>query len=234
VRELVVRIRHIASIVRDRFSADTWRILNQLQIDSRTRPGRIPLANALTLLNTLIMDLGAFSGMEMENMTRGHGWRFLDFGRRLERGANLVGVVRAMLSLEMKLSAMLEPLLEIADSSMTYRRRYFAQAQLPSVLDLLVADQGNPRSLAFQLNALTDHAANLPRDPDASAVLAEQRLQALTAALRDADLPGLARACEQGDTEALAKWIDQFLNGLLALSDELTHFYFSLTVARVS
>jgi uncharacterized circularly permuted ATP-grasp superfamily protein/uncharacterized alpha-E superfamily protein len=234
VRELVVRIRHIASIVRDRFSADTWRILNQLQIDSRTRPGRIPLANALTLLNTLIVDLGAFSGMEMENMTRGHSWRFLDFGRRLERGANLIGVLRAMLSLESSITAALEPLLEIADSSMTYRRRYFAEAQLPSVLDLLVADQGNPRSLAFQLNALRDHAANLPRDSDAPAVLAEQQIRTLIAVLHEADLQSLAQACEHGDVEALAKWIDQFRVGLSALSDELTRFYFSLSVARAS
>jgi uncharacterized circularly permuted ATP-grasp superfamily protein/uncharacterized alpha-E superfamily protein len=234
VRELVVRIRHISSIVRDRFSADTWRILNQLQIGSHTRPGGIPLANALSLLNTLIVDLGAFSGMEMENMTRGHGWRFLDFGRRLERGANLVGVIRAMLSLESDMTAALEPLLEIADSSMTYRRRYFAEAQLPSVLDLLVADQGNPRSLAFQLNALTDHAANLPRDPDTPALFAEQRIQTLIAVLHEVDLKSLAQACEHGDAKVLAKWIEQFRVGLSALSDELTLFYFSLSVARAS
>ena len=76
--------------------ANAWRenrrLLNQVQMDARSRrSGRLPLANALALLNTLIMDLAAFSGMEMENMTRGHGWLFLDFGRRLERGANLHG-----------------------------------------------------------------------------------------------------------------------------------------------
>ena len=235
VRDLVLRIRHLASIVRDRFSADTWRILNQLQLDSRTKPGRIPLANALALLNTLIMDLAAFSGMEMENMTRGHGWRFLDFGRRLERAAKLVGVVHAALRPDIKTGSVLEPLLEIADSSMTYRRRYFAQAQLASVLDLLLADAGNPRSLAFQLAALTAHATQLPRDPRAPAVLAEvRRLNHLTTVLRDADLPALARAREAGDAAATAAWLDQFVTGLVALSDELTHYYFSLTVARVS
>jgi uncharacterized alpha-E superfamily protein len=235
VRELCLRIRHIVSTVRDRFSLDTWRILNQLQLDSRTRPRRIPLANALALLNKLIIDLAAFSGMEMENMTRGHGWRFLDFGRRLERSTRLVGVVRAALSAEIKTSAVLEPLLEIADSSMTYRRRYFAQAQLPWVLDLLLADASNPRSLAFQLDALTEHAANLPRDPRAPPVLAEQRrLAGLTATLREADLPALTLARENGDTAPLARWLDQFVAGLSGLSDELTHFYFSLTVARVS
>ena len=58
VRELGLRIRHLITIVRDRFSVDTWRILNQLQSDSRMRPGRIPLANSLALLNTLRNRLG--------------------------------------------------------------------------------------------------------------------------------------------------------------------------------
>ena len=33
--------------------------------------------------------LAAFNGMAAENMTRNHGWRFLDMGRRLERAFNL-------------------------------------------------------------------------------------------------------------------------------------------------
>jgi hypothetical protein len=44
-------------------------------------------------LNRMITDLAAFSGMEMENMTRGHGWRFLDVGRRLERAMNATSLV---------------------------------------------------------------------------------------------------------------------------------------------
>jgi uncharacterized alpha-E superfamily protein len=235
VRELGLRIRHIMSVVRDRFSGDTWRILNQLQTDSRTRPGRIPLANALSLLNTLIVDLAAFSGMEMENMTRGHGWRFLDFGRRLERGANLIKLLRGGLSAEAKSPAVLEPLLEIADSSMTYRRRYLAQAQLPSLLDLLIADVGNPRSLAFQLNALTEHAANLPRYEKASAANGEEeRLAEMTELLENGDIGELARLYAQGQVEPLHDWLNAFGAGLIALSDDLTHHYFSLTVARVS
>ena len=61
------RVRSLASVVRDRFSSDTWSILNKLNIDARSRPRRIPLADALGLLNTIIVDLSAFSGMEMEN-----------------------------------------------------------------------------------------------------------------------------------------------------------------------
>ncbi len=235
VRELVLRIRHIASIARDRFSSDTWRILNQLQLDSRTRPGRIPLANALALLNTLIMDLGAFSGMEMENMTRGHGWRFLDLGRRLERAMNLTRLVHSAVAVEASTPGTLEPLLEIADSVMTYRRRFFSQAQLPSVLDLLIAEQGNPRSLSFQINALSEHASNLPRDTSGSSGTAEQlRISELLARIADADLLELSRPAKEGSPPAIADWLAQFDTEFSSLSEELTQHYFSLTVARVS
>ena len=94
-RQTLSRVRSLASVVRDRFSSDTWSILNKLNIDARSRPRRIPLADALALLNTMIVDLSAFSGMEMENMTRGLGWRFLDFGRRLERAVQIVQLFRA-------------------------------------------------------------------------------------------------------------------------------------------
>ena len=119
---------------------------------------------------------------------------------------------------------------------MTYRRRYLAQAQLPSVLDLLVADRGNPRSLAFQLHALTEHAANLPRYENASAANGEQRrLEELTIDLRNGDIAELSRLTRDGQGET-ARSIGSVScgAGLTALSDDLTHHYFSLTVARVS
>ena len=63
---------------------------------------------------------------------------------------------------------MLEPLLEIADSSMTYRRRYFARPQLAPVLDLLLLDDTNTRAVAFQLAARVGaHAASAARSQGA-------------------------------------------------------------------
>ena len=53
-------------------------------------------------------------------------------------------------------------LLEVADSSMTYRSRYFTTLQPEPVLDLLMADENNPRSLAFQLADLGEHFDRLP------------------------------------------------------------------------
>ena len=125
--------------------------------------------DVLVQLNRMITDLAAFSGMEMENMTRGHGWRFLDIGRRLERSANLTRPAAGGADGRAPRTApMLGPLLEIADSTMTYRRRYFAQPQLAPVLDLLCSptDQ-HPRRWRSSWRRSPDHVDQLPRDPGA-------------------------------------------------------------------
>ena len=188
LRQTLNELRRIAAVVRDRLSIDTWRILNQLHQDLRLRHGRVQFDDVLAHLNRMITDLAAFSGMEMENMTRGHGWRFLDVGRRLERAMNATSLLRQALSAGPSDNAVLEPLLEIADSSMTYRRRYFARPQLSPVLDLLLLDDTNTRAVAFQLAAVSEHIRHLPRDPKAPSPTREERLiDQAVATLRQVD-----------------------------------------------
>jgi uncharacterized alpha-E superfamily protein len=228
-------VRRIASSVRDRLSVDTWRILNQLRQDFRLRHGRIQLDDVLTHLNRMIGDLAAFSGMEMENMTRGHGWRFLDIGRRLERSVNLAALVRVSLGLGESSHLMLGPLLEIADSAMTYRRRYFEQPQLAPVLDLLLADETNARSLAFQLAQLTDHVEELPRDERAPSPTQEHRIiTRMTGALAAADLEALGQPRADHDWPALDVLLQSFDDDLRALSNAITFYYFSHAELRIS
>src|SRR5206468_5983650 len=176
LRRMLNEIRRIAAAVRDRLSEDTWRVLNQLYHDFRLRHGRIQFDDVLVHLNRMMTDLAAFGGM-MENTMRGHGWRFLDIGRRLERSINLTTLLRTTLVDEAaEPTAILEPLLEIADSSMTYRRRYFATPQLSPVLDLLLADHANARGLLFQLAMLAEQLHQLPHDPRAPSPTSEERL----------------------------------------------------------
>jgi uncharacterized alpha-E superfamily protein len=221
-------------MVRDRLSVDTSRILNQLDRDFRLRHGRIQFDDVLVHLNQTITDLAAFSGMEMENMTRGHGWRFLDIGRRLERAINMAGLVRRAVAVRPSEAAMLEPLLEIADSSITYRRRYFARPQLLLVLDLLLLDRTNARALGFQLDLLAAHVRQLPRDPRAPSPTREEQLMAVAeGALRDADLDALGSRGADGRFTALVGLLDLMQETLIALSDTITRFYFSHGEQRV-
>jgi uncharacterized circularly permuted ATP-grasp superfamily protein/uncharacterized alpha-E superfamily protein len=235
MHESIDELRRIASSVRDRLSIDTWRILNQLRQDFRIRHGRVQLDDVLMHLNRMISDLAAFSGMEMENMTRGHGWRFLDIGRRLERAVNMSELLRASVTSGVPYHQMLSPLLEVADSSMTYRRRYFAQPQLPPVLDLLMADETNARSLAFQLAQLDDHVNGLPRDERAPSPTKEQRVMArLTGTLSGAELDALGTPGPDGTFPALVALLKGVEGDLRELSDTITYFYFSHAELRVS
>jgi len=235
LRSTLNEVRRLAGVVRDRLSIDTWRILNLLHQDLRLRHGRIQFEEVLVHLNRIITDLAAFSGMEMENMTRGHGWRFLNLGRRLERSLNLVGVLRGALAVAHTADgAIVEPLLEIADSSMTYRRRYYAQPRIAPALHLLLADETNTRGLAFQLAAVSEHILRLPRDPGAPSPTREEQL---IAHARDT----LARAetvASQAWSENTAAVLEELLGSmegdLKAMSDTIAYFYFSHAELRVS
>ena len=96
------QVRSVAWLLRDRISGDAWRILNQLdqQFSSPPPPEPMRISGAQALLDQAIITLSAFSGLVMESMTRGDGWRFLDIGRRLERAVQMVDMLRYGLGYE--------------------------------------------------------------------------------------------------------------------------------------
>jgi len=235
VRDILVQLRYITTAVRDRLSNDTWRIFQRLQGDGQLTGRESTLSDVPARLNTLVVDLAAFSGMEMENMTRGHAWRFLEIGRRIERSINLLKMVRAALHAGPSQPAVLAPLLEVADSVMTYRRRYFEQVHLATALDLLLADESNPRSLAFQVETLHEHVEFLPRDRWSRTEPQEERaLMLVSELLHGTDLSALAVGAEAGEIEDLDHFLSRLSEGLCAVSDHLTYRYFSHAVVRAS
>lgn len=235
LRRTLGEVRRLAASVRDRLSVDTTRILNQVQQDFRIRHGRIQYDEVLAHLNRIITDFAAFSGMEMENMTRGHGWLFLNTGRRLERAINMTALVSHAVVVRPSVESTLEPLLEVADSSMTYRRRHFARPSLPFVLDLLLADPTNARSLAFQVDVLTSHMRQMPHDPLAPSPTKEERIvEEIAALLRDADLDVLSIREGSPPYAALRELLTTMQDQLEMLSNTITHYYFAHGEQRVS
>ena len=235
IHDLMGRIRQNASAVRDRFSGDTWRILGRLAPGTSEPPARQSIAHALGMIQDLILNLAAFNGLEMENMTRGPGWRFLDSGRRLERGSSVVGLVTATAFIPGPSDVLLGLLLEIADSVMTHRRRYFSSARWPDVLEILIREVSNPRSLAFQLAALRNHLDALSGElgvgvDDRWVVLIEGLQNRITCADFDRISPRIDAACP----ESLVGLMETCSQGLAGLSDDLNHRYFSHTLPRIS
>ncbi|WP_285295217.1 circularly permuted type 2 ATP-grasp protein [Aureimonas altamirensis] len=150
----------IASRIRDRFSPDGWRVLSEIPpLLAEARPATH--AEAAAVANGILGRLSGFTGLVEENMYRLNGWRFLQCGRRIERGIafceSLADLVRPDLGDEA-----LDAILELADSRLTYRRRYSVELWRHAVLDLSVLDPLNPRSVTFLAEELDSIIHALP------------------------------------------------------------------------
>lgn len=151
-----------AGQIRDRFSPDGWLALADLRKTARAFAARVqPGDDATRSMTVLLRKLAGFSGLVHENMYRFAGWRFLEIGRRLERGIQMAGIV-SWFTREDAPEGALEMLLEIGDSVMTHRRRYSVSAGTNSYIDLLILDPLNPRSILFQVTELREQLEKLP------------------------------------------------------------------------
>jgi uncharacterized alpha-E superfamily protein len=230
------RIHRMASLVRDRLSPDTWRAVNHLlqAVQAIGSGEQLLLDDALSGLNNLVLASEALNGLVMENMTRGLGWRFVDFGRRLERAVHVLDLLGGVSSNgQAPSNAGLDVLLEISDSSMTYRSRYLSAPQFAPVWDLLLVDESNPRSLGFQLTALADHIDMLAAHRRAAFLGPEQRLTVwLTGAVRTAEIERLCVADEDGEIRQLEIFMETLRSKLWELSEEVTRQYFTHSNGR--
>jgi len=226
-------LRSTAAQVRDRLSVDGWRIVNQLNLSAlfpwKPQTGR--LGDLVLLLNQVLNLLAVLSGLGTESMTRGLGWRFLDMGRRIERALQTLRLFRrTLVSAATETTPLLEAILEICDSSMTYRWRYRSTLQLEPVLDLLLIDDSNPRSVGYQFNSLSEHVVLLPASVDDPTHIAEQKIMlAAQAAIRLTDVDGLCEPDQFGERDRLESLLEQLENQLRSLSDEITHHYLTHT-----
>jgi len=233
IHDLLGRVRYNAFALRDRITDDTWRLCNQLSLDAQIKSQRFAVPEALSMLNKLVLDLAAFVGMEMENMTRGHGWRFLDMGRRVERADNIISWLKAAVHPAPRNDSVLGPLLEICDSAMTFRRRYHTRPQLAPILDLLIADETNPRSLMWQLQQLSRHAAQLPRDGLQGNIGDEKRqVDGMLSVIASTHFPALA-AAEDREPGNILSLCDHISTSLTQFSNTVTQHYFSHAMSRV-
>ena len=192
--------------------------------DSRRR-----LNDLRDVLDQTVINLAAFGGLVADSMSRGQGWRFLDMGRKLERTLQIAITLRSTLvSVRGPEASLLDALLEVSDSAMTYRRRYMSHLATAPVLDLLLADEANPRSLASQMAALSESIDHLPRNESAPGRSEAQRiiLGALTR-VRIADIGRLARVDQSGYRPELEDLLSTLEANVPVLSDALTRHYFS-------
>jgi uncharacterized circularly permuted ATP-grasp superfamily protein/uncharacterized alpha-E superfamily protein len=227
-----------ASKVKERLSTHTWQQLSRISaLMSVTTTNRAILDEETSMLIRETLDvLSAFSGLSMENMTRGQSWHFLDLGRRMERAISLVRLIEGTLERKTQNEEeVLRKLLICADSSMTYRRRYLNQVHIQSVLDLLLFESANPRSLTFQLNSIRESLSHMPH---VAASVSHNELDSL--ALRAYSRLGLLELSAVSVTDAaqrrrqLTTFARQMLEDLQTLAAKLENVYFAHTGSQFS
>ncbi len=176
--------------LRDRLTGEMYSVLTRSlrelteamrRLPADTDPRVLELASHLTA--EILEFSAAVAGLAAENMVRGGGRLFLDFGRRTERAQAIATELADVLdqpnaaSQPGRVEAALRLALELRDSVITYRSRYLSVLQPGPVLDLILADDGNPRGLAFQLSALRDLLHELVEEGDSLITAIDPLLQ---------------------------------------------------------
>ncbi len=235
IAETMRAIKRLAASTRDRLSADMIATLDALlgAMTRRLAEARGDVDRLLAALDDLIRFVATFAGLSQENVTRGAGWRFLDVGRRVERAHfTCRGALSPFAQTPMVWESAMRLALELCDSTITYRTRYLGALEPAPTLDLVLLDDSNPRSVAFQLQTARHHLDELDRvtggriDFAAAQYVGELR-DAVTLFARDERAwrhEGLAVA-------ELRHALDRLEQGLGQLSDDLTRTYFSLVPA---
>jgi uncharacterized alpha-E superfamily protein len=223
------RLGRVMAHLRDRLSADTWRALQRLR-DRIAWLRRDGGQGVNSRLNSVILTSEAIAGLAMENMTRGPLWLFLDIGRRVERAVTIVDTLAGALAFaEGEDDVPLDLLLEISDSTMTYRSRYLAAPRLAGVLDLLLSDDSNPRALAFQFEALAAHMDQLAAGAGGDGFLRPEQRQmtVLCGIVRTLEVPVLAEFDRDGGYHDAERLLESLRTRLWSLSDLLSRQYFT-------
>ena len=228
LRSILAKTYSTASRVRDRLSADSWRVL--LHIDERFRVGEgetCDLTVMLNMSNELIVDLAAFHGMVSESMTRTQAYYFIDLGVRIERTLQTAQLLANAVVDETPVTGeILESLLHVCDSLMTYRYRYLSNLSFIPVLDLLLTDETNPRSILYQLLRIHHHLEQLPNSKGKAHLTEEGRLLlSATHTVQMLDIASLSTESNESIAHKLHTVFEQLSTALPELSHTITNKY---------
>jgi uncharacterized circularly permuted ATP-grasp superfamily protein/uncharacterized alpha-E superfamily protein len=237
MRRVLAHVSRQVDQLRDRLTGEMHAVLTRSLRVMREDMKRLPAAanarslEAASALTTEILEFAAtVAGLAAENMVRGGGRLFLDFGRRMERAQAIASELAQVLdqpgasSQPGRVEAGLRLALELRDSVITYRARYLAVLQPAPALDLILADEGNPRGLAFQLTAARDLLHEIVEEGDSMLAAVEPLLQEA----RDIVQEVLLSPDQAASTARLPPRLRTLEESIGALADRVSRRYFTL------
>jgi uncharacterized circularly permuted ATP-grasp superfamily protein/uncharacterized alpha-E superfamily protein len=215
-------LQQVAFHLRERMSLDNWRVLNNV-LEGIPASDEQDVGRALEWLDLVTVRLMTLSGFSLDGMTRDNAWRFMSIGRRLERLVFQCAALQCAFLHDG--TAGLTWLLRLSDSVVTYRARYMTSPEWLPVLDLIVVDASNPRSVLFQANGVLSYLEVLQ---SAYGPCGAELLREPVRFLSNLD-PGKHLS---PDSPELRKVISDLRSAALELNDRLTQRFFNVGQAR--
>lgn len=204
IRSTLNSLLYCADESKELLSSDTIRVINDIRdalddLDST-------LANGLSSapeedLDPLVIPLIALSGLMQESMVRGVGWHFMDMGRRVERGVQIMKTVTTLATQtgdDGDNQTLLNAMLRSMEVFITYRRHSRTRTGIELGLELVILDESNPRSLIFQFERLQQHFTSL-RTMDSNLKGLEEEDRVLLEAVTHLKLSRIATLAESKD-----------------------------------
>jgi uncharacterized circularly permuted ATP-grasp superfamily protein/uncharacterized alpha-E superfamily protein len=220
-----------AGEIRERLAQDQWRLISGAgaafarTLRALRGDGELSADAAQFALLAATDRLAAITGAQQDRMTRDDGWRMLALGRQIERLIAMSEALRIVLGTgALRYPAGFHLTLELFDSTITYRALYPGLEQAAALIDLVVLDPSNPRSMACVGATLQQLIRELPaRDGGAN----QDLLKLLAAAGLDERLGELCEPGDDGTYRALEALLARLTAGAMKLSDALGMRFFS-------
>jgi uncharacterized alpha-E superfamily protein len=157
-------------------------------------------------------------------MTRDDGWRLLSTGRHLERlGFLAQALATAFHTGAVHDEAGYEAVVALFDSTITFHAQYQQRHDIAALVDLLVLDRDNPRSLGWVAQTLRGRLARLAHSPPGV-------MPVMAMVVPDPQHWTLEALCErdaQGRHAVLVELLQQCVDASFRLSDDLSARYFA-------
>ncbi|AXT85429.1 hypothetical protein C6I20_09665 [Aeromicrobium sp. A1-2] len=226
VAQSVSALRETAQSMRDQFSPDTWQAFGSTDRAASALVSYHYSHQVAESAGRMLTGVLSLQGVTA-NMMRDPGWHLIGAGRAIERGLQLCHLLRSTTTVRRGIDVdrdLNNAVLAAAESAVTHRRRYRGYVRLAGVLELLLTDADNPRSLAFGIGELREHLAAMPGSTGSTRP--ERLLDDLAEELDRADIAALT-AIEGENRPNLERFLDGYVGQLTRFADAVGHVHFA-------